>query len=165
MTKQADWGYNTISNGGNIENSWRTLSKYEWSFVFVLRMTDSGILFAKATVNGTSGIILLPDNWNNNTYNLNATNGYEANFSSNIISATVWANILEANGAVFLPLNGERYGNTIESLSTATYWSSSVCEIGEWSAKPISFDAEGIYLEINSERYAGFGVRLVKLAE
>ena len=28
-TGQADWGYNTIENGGNIENRWRTLTSQE----------------------------------------------------------------------------------------------------------------------------------------
>ena len=34
QTARADWGYNAISNGGNIINTWRTLTHEEWSYVF-----------------------------------------------------------------------------------------------------------------------------------
>ena len=59
---QADWGYNAISNGGNLENSgWRTLTQAEWQYLFNTRSTASGIRFAKAQVNNVNGVILLPD--------------------------------------------------------------------------------------------------------
>ena len=64
---QADWGYNAIANGGNTENSgWRTLTEAEWYYVIKIRATESGIRYAKATVNGVNGVVLLPDNWTAN---------------------------------------------------------------------------------------------------
>lgn len=33
QTGQADWGYNPIINGGNTENSWRTLTESEWDYL------------------------------------------------------------------------------------------------------------------------------------
>ena len=45
QTGKADWGYNAISNGGNTENQWRTLTEEEWGYVFNTRATSSGIRF------------------------------------------------------------------------------------------------------------------------
>ena len=60
---QADWGYNAISNGGNVENSgWRTMTLDEWLYVLGIR-TDADDKCGSATVNGVQGIVLLPDNW------------------------------------------------------------------------------------------------------
>ena len=113
-TGKADWGYNAISNGGNMENSgWRTPTHEEWVYVFDTRATESGIRYAKAKVNDMKGIILLPDNWVASTYALNNINDADANCDGNIISAVDWANILEANGAVFMPFTRIRRGNSI----------------------------------------------------
>ena len=103
-TGMADWGYNAISNGGNMENlGWRTLKGLEWSFLVSNRPVASGIRFAKATVDGKYGMILVPDDWNANTYPLNNVNTGEAHYDSNIIGSETWADVFEANGAVFLP--------------------------------------------------------------
>lgn len=62
-TGKADWGYNAISNGGNVENfGWRTLTKDEWNYLLFER-PNYGILFGQGQVNGTNGLILLPDDW------------------------------------------------------------------------------------------------------
>ena len=53
---KSDWG-NTIGSG------WRTLTSAEWTYLFDSRTTTSGVRYAKATVNGVSGVILLPDDW------------------------------------------------------------------------------------------------------
>ena len=97
----ADWGKNNISNGGG--NKWRTLTKDEWEYVFETRSTPSGVRFAKATVNGIKGVILLPDNWNISYYGLENTNKMGANFEDNAISKSDWTSKLESKGAVFLP--------------------------------------------------------------
>lgn len=55
-----DWGVNKILNGGNTANQWRTLTKEEWEYLFHGR-TDADKLFAFGSVNGTNGVILLPD--------------------------------------------------------------------------------------------------------
>ncbi|MBO7074003.1 MAG: PEGA domain-containing protein [Bacteroidales bacterium] len=121
-----DWGVNnTISNGGG--KSWRTLTRGEWVYVFNIRSTSSGIRYAKATVNGVNGVILLPDNWNSSNYSLSSTNNDRASYSSNRISQSDWTNRLEANGAVFLPAAaGWRSGTYVYGVgSNGFYWSAS----------------------------------------
>ena len=119
-----DWGNNSISNGGG--RNWFTLTKDEWVYVFNTRSTSSGIRYAKATVNGVNGVILLPDNWSSSNYSLSNTNKYDAGFSSNRISQSDWTNKFEANGAVFLPAAGWRDGTNVDYVgSYGTYWSAS----------------------------------------
>ena len=164
---QADWGYNAISNGGNTENSgWRTLTQPEWNYVINIRSTTSGIRYTKATVNGVSGTILLPDNWTASIYELNNTNG--GNYGSNTITAEDWANTLEANGAVFLPAAGYRWGTSVNSVgSNGYYWSSSyysyrnVYLVGFFGGYLIT--DYGYYLEYG--RNQGYSVRLVRNAD
>ena len=160
----ADWGvYNPISNGGDQSNQWRTPTKNEWGYVFNTRTTDSGIRYAKATVNDVNGVILLPDDWDTVYYALNDTNTNETSFSSNTITAVEW-NTLEQHGAVFLPATGYRFGTSVKNVgSHGYYWSSSFVN---------SNYAYGVYLlEPNfnpqdcSNRTYGRGVRLVHVAE
>lgn len=121
-----DWGvYNAISNGGNKANTWRTLTKVEWMYVFDIRTTTSGIRYAKSCVNNVNGVILLPDDWNTNTYSLNYTNSAGADFTSNTITSTQWTTLEEA-GAVFLPAAGNRDGTSVNGVgSNGSYWSAS----------------------------------------
>ena len=125
---QADWGYNAISNGGNLPGQWRTLTSEEWGHVI-----SRGERAAKAIVNGIKGVILLPDNWDVGTYQLNYNSG---NYTSNSISSEVWIDVLEPVGAVFLPSAGRLYsywGNGSDLTYSpggfdnyGWYWSSSV---------------------------------------
>ena len=75
-------------------------------------------------MNGVDGLILLPDNWDASTYTLNipVQNPDYGNYLDNIISATDWTTILEANGAVFLPKTVGREGTSI--TTDCNYWSS-----------------------------------------
>lgn len=124
-TGQADWGYNAISNGGNAVNSWRTLSVEEWDYVLNTRNTPSGLRYAKARVNGVSGVILLPDNWTSSAYSLNNANQAEAAYTENVINSTQWTSMEQA-GVVFLPAAGRRYGTTVDDLGVrGHYWTSS----------------------------------------
>ncbi len=133
-TGQADWGYNAIVNGGNTENmGWRTLTNDEWVYLFNTRRTTSGILYAKAKVNGVNGVILLPDDWSTDYYTLNSTNSPTADFSTNTITDGDWLFFLEAAGAVFLPAAGYRYQNNttvyVNDVNTrCSYWSSTHCD-------------------------------------
>lgn len=124
FTGEADWGYNAISNGGNQERLWRTLSASEWEYVLFHRATPSGIRFAKAKVNNQKGIVILPDNWSSSNYSLNYTNSNQADYASNTISESIWLNSFQSHGAVFLPNNlGSR--NPYDVPAMATYWTSS----------------------------------------
>ena len=125
QTGQADWGYNPISNGGNQEDQWRTLTEQEWQYVFNARTTTSGIRYAKANVNNVNGVIMLPDDWSTSTYSLSNTNTYDASFNSNTLTASQWST-LEQAGAVFLPAAGSRNGTSVGGVgSYGCYWSAS----------------------------------------
>lgn len=158
-TGQADWGFNSISNGGNQTNQWRTLTKSEWVYALNTRTTTSGVRYAKAIVNNVSGVILLPDDWDISYYSLSSTNNSGASFNSNIITASQWS-ILEQHGAVFLPAAGHRYGATVSRVGDYGYY---------WSASCYnSSDVYGVFFNGNSfnpknynDRCYGRSVRLV----
>ena len=162
QTGQADWGYNAISNGGNMVGQWKSLTKDEWYYLFYSRPTLSGIRFAKANVNEVNGVILLPNAWEASTYDLNNTNG--GNYGSNTITADVW-NVLEDHGAVFLPAAGYRNGTSVSgvdpSSSYGNYWSASYSGS---SAHYLTFGSSSLSTYDNY-RYYGRSVRLARLAE
>ena len=121
-TTFVDWGVNAISNGGNQANVWRTLSWIEVDYLFWDRL-DAANKYAKGTVNGVVGLILLPDNWTLPT-GCTFTPGMSA---SNSYSLEQW-NDMELAGAVFLPCAGEvdpdpNYGWSYGGTS-AGYWTS-----------------------------------------
>ena len=121
QTGMADWGYNPISNGGNVENSgWHTLTREEWDYVLKTRSTASGNRFVRAMVNNIAGIILLPDDWDASYYPLN-----NSTYGSNIITPEQWPT-LEEHGAVFLPVAGSRDGTSVSTGGgNGHYWTAS----------------------------------------
>ena len=152
-----DWGNNPISNGGNTANIWRTLSYGEWDYLLVSRETYSGYHYAKATVNGVKGLIILPDGWRTYFYTLNSLDTPGAAFSDNTISSSTWTSSLENHGAVFLPVAGFRTGTTY-TANVGYYWS---------STSYTSDNAQYMFFEDNTvdthyhNRFNGFSVRLV----
>ena len=105
--EQADWGiHNTISNGGS--RSWRAPTVDEINYLLLERETPSGMRFAMAVVAGISGLIVLPDDWDESVYYLSGANtfGY---YSDNTITGREWLSVLDPAGAVFLPSGGVRY--------------------------------------------------------
>lgn len=134
QTGQADWGYNAISNGGNVENQWRTLKIEEWDFILNLRNTYSGVRFVRANVNGVNGLVIFPDNWNTSFYVLNGINEISnGNYDVNTIDESDWQEIMQRKGAVFLPAGGVRegFGASLGGIGTAGwYWSSSCSSSG-----------------------------------
>ena len=157
---QADWGYNAILNGGNTENSgWRTLTSAEWVYLLTDRNTPSGMLFAKAVVNGVNGVILLPDNWNAGTFALNNTNDFGMQFNSNTLTATQWS-VLEQAGAVFLPAAGRRNGTTVSNLDVfGVYCTAS--SFDSQASLALSYGNNTFSLAPHYPRYYGISVRLV----
>lgn len=165
-TGQADWGYNAISNGGNTENcGWRTLKKDEWVYLFNSRTTPSGIRYAKATVNGVTGIILLPDDWSTTYYSLSNTNVGSAAWTSNTISASDWTNNLEKHGAVFLPTSGNRDGANAPSSGFVSSWSSDYYAGNSKDAYVVYIPGDSVYPDAQGQRSTGNPVRLVRNAE
>lgn len=164
QTGQADWGYNAISNGDNTENSgWRTLNREEWIYVFDGRNTASGVRFAKASIGGVYGVILLPDNWLSSTYVLNNVNQKEIGYQTNTISISEWS-ILEANGAVFFPVTGARDGSELMDESEigpfGAYWGSSLDVSG--IPRSLLFRDDTLEPDSDPERFYGIAVRLVQ---
>lgn len=164
-TGKADWGYNTISNGGNVENVWRTLTIDEWAYLINTRNTLSGIKFAKAQVNGVNGIILLPDDWKSTIYTLNSTNTSDVDYNTNIINQSNWINILEPNGVVFLPAAGYRFSNWEINylMECGYYWSTN--RKSEYYAYRLVFQNDSLNPSAHGERRDAISVRLVQDAE
>ena len=152
-----DWGvYNEISNGGNQAGMWRTLTYDEWHYLRYGR-TDADALYGTATVNGVDGCVFLPDNWTTPTgvaFKCGA-NGY----SINTYTVSDWAK-MEANGAVFLPAAGHRFGTDVRNVgSDGYYWSGSAN--GTYDALDLYFDSN--YVDTyNYDRRSGQSVRLVR---
>lgn len=162
----ADWGVNSISNGGNTPNQWRTLTKDEWEYVIQRRTTTSGVRYAKARVNNVNGIILLPDGWDVSYGGLNLTNDGNAYYENNPISSDYWESNFAPHGAVFLPAAYRREGTTINmsnTLGMGYYWSSSYYDSNQ--AYMLSFGNSTLSSSNNSNRYYGQSVRLVRDVE
>jgi hypothetical protein len=156
-----DWGvYNAISNGGNQPGLWRTLTQSEWLYLLNYRSTNSGIRYAKATLNNVSGLIIVPDDWETSTYTLNSTNDTSAAFSANIITTSQWP-VLEVAGCVFLPVAGYRYYTTVFLPSTnGDYWTATYYD--EYSSYFMNIIASNVNSFSNHGRYFGRSVRLVQ---
>lgn len=160
----SDWGYyNAISNGGNQNHQWRTLTSGEWVYVFNTRSTASGIRYAKANVNNVNGVILLPDDWSASYYSLSNTNQNGASFGSNVISSTQWST-LEQHGAVFLPAAGYRNGTSVGYVgSYGYYWSASY--YSSVNAYLVGFVDSFLNPQYSLYRFSGRSVRLVRSAQ
>lgn len=164
---KSDWGTLAITNGGNRAYSgWYTLNKDEWDYLFSTRTTTSGIRYAKATVNGKSGVILLPDDWSASYHALTSADTKTAAYTSNPITAAEWTSDFEAHGAVFLPAAGHREGTSVSDVnSSGRYWSSTSDGIN--NAYQVFFDNSGLNLSSNPNpnRHYGCSVRLVRDVE
>ncbi|MBO7529041.1 MAG: hypothetical protein J6T37_04110 [Bacteroidales bacterium] len=99
--------------------------------------------YAKATVNGVCGVILLPDNWSPIYYYLSKANTYDAGYNSNCISENDWIQHLESNGAIFLPAANSRRGKIYQHLpdghEVGRYWSSTIHEYNQSFAYDMCF--------------------------
>lgn len=145
--------------GSNMADGWRTLTKAEWEYLFNTRTTTSGVRFARGTVNGVTGMILLPDSWSTSYYSL--TTGSKK-YSSNKISSEAWASSLEAHGAVFLPAAGSRTGYGLDiTAQQGSYWSSSPDE-STLNAFSVDFNEYFVLPTFSGvSRQVGRSVRLV----
>lgn len=162
QTGKADWGYNTITNGGNKENSWRTLSKEEWDYIFNIRNTTTGIRFVKAYVSSVPGILLLPDDWDSAIFSLNNINDGSSGFGSNGISdLNIWKNEIEANGAVFLPASGFRADTAVVYPKTGGWYAMTTYKSIDL-VYCINFDDTYLKVDDHIMRSYGQSVRLVQ---
>ena len=161
-----DWGvYNAITNpqmnyASDAPGTWRTPTIDEWEYVLNTRSTTSGIRFAKATVNGVDGLIIVPDNWSTSTYTLNNTNTQICAFSDNTITLATW-NTLENAGCVFLPVTGDRSGTSVGNFGDCNYWSITY-DNGGYDAYLMYVGTHAVGPAGSDYRYFGFAVRLIR---
>jgi hypothetical protein len=150
-----DWGTNIIN--GNVANTWRTLTNAEWGYIFNTR-TNASSLYGIATVNGTKGLILLPDSWSLSsglTFNAGT-----AAYTNNVYSTTQWSQ-MESAGAVFLPTAGGRSGTSVYNVqSNGYYWSSTVFDT--YFAYYLCFGVSYLVPQDDYDRIIGQSVRLVR---
>lgn len=173
-----DWGANKIGN--DTPNTWRTLSRDEWMYIFYNR-PNAELLFALGSVNGVNGTIILPDNWTAPTgvsFVASTTNGlswqggdyYNSNFNSNgtnnygdnNYTSEQWSKMEQA-GAVFLPASGYRHWGTedvVDVGGNGGYWSST------GSNRYLAYDVRFFSNYLNPQNfdryYTGFSVRLAQ---
>ena len=168
-----DWGGYKISNGGNNASQWRTLTSNEWLYLFHSR-SNAVHLFGFCTVNGISGVILLPDDWatpNGLTFSPSTLNWawddweycsdkdfYANHFLDNTYTSSEWSK-METAGAVFFPAAGCREFGT-DLRGGGYYWSSTPDDDGD--ARYLDFGANFLSPEYPSPRSVGMSVRLVK---
>lgn len=162
----ADWGvYNSITNGGNQQGMWRTLTQGEWDYLCYNR-SNADRKKGHATIDGKQGIVLLPDNWiaPPGTPDFNT---YSGEPDANVYSIQQWQ-WMEDKGAIFLPCAGYRNGAVFSGINidgssiyyahnNGRYWSATSSSTNKAS----SFSVIG-YLLISEERHWGYSVRFVK---
>ncbi len=163
-----DWGvYNAIYNPKtqttDAPGTWRTLTKDEWVYLLNTRPTASSIRYAKATVCGIVGLIIVPDNLSNTYYPLTNVNTAGAAYTSNIIGATDWTK-MENAGCVFFPAAGFRDGTSVSGVgSSGRFWSATYND--GYSAYYLYFFSSFLDPSYDSGRYDGQSVRLVRSAQ
>ena len=156
-----DWhDYTTFHDWGDyVEGNWRTLSNPEWNYLFNSRQNASE-KYGYGTIEGTKGIIILPDNWtlpSGCTFSSGYNTG-EENWYRNSYSLSQWE-LMEAGGAVFFPAAGTYY----QDLDEGFYWSSTPCS-APWTAWAYSlwFSAHSINSKTSgTNRNFKISVRLV----
>ena len=172
---KADWGvYNKISNGGNKENMWRTPTIDEWDYLFFKRKNAEN-LYSRATVVGTKGVIVLPDNCTlpesvSFTLENQKPPSYDAVWLANTYNKTEWE-ALESYGAVFLPLGGGRiYNNLVDNVDAKWYVDDRAPFGYYWSSTAADYDVQCliintcncVYTSPYAIRYTGHSVRLIQ---
>ena len=156
-----DWGTNKI--GSDAPNTWRTLTYDEWEYLLKKRPNASS-LKGVAQVNGVNGLILLPDSWTCPSGVTSKSgfhnNGVDDHAACQTFTAAEWSK-LEAEGAVFLPAAGSRYGSNVNYYLRydGGYWSATECSSS--GAYYLNFLSGEAFVGI-IYRSAGRSVRLVK---
>ena len=155
-----DWGYNAISNGGNMPEMWRCLTLNEWVYIVYNRKGASDKI-TKATVAEVKGIILLPDDWTTVPSGITLTIT-SSDWTTNTYNVTQWKKLEDA-GAVFLPAAGQRVGTMVsETNQTANYWAMGYDQYNHWAS--CMYSAKNLVLNSSDNRSPqfGFSVRLVQ---
>ena len=150
--------------------SWRTPTKDEWGYLLNTRSasTVNGVAnarYAKCTVNGVNGLLILPDVFTlPNGLTMANINTANAAFTGNAYTLEQWE-LLKAAGGAFLPACGYRSGSGLRYAgSCGSYWHASLCESYPNYAWGIYFNSG--YQGVSSyDRYYGLSVRAVRSHE
>ena len=157
-----DWG-NAMDDG----NTWRTLTSAEWEYLRASR-SNAKQLIGVGSIEGSHGLIILPDNWvcpDGITFK----SGYSEKEYSSIafeeyqsFTAEQW-DLMQRAGAVFLPCSGFRLGTSLGYIQMAgLYWTSSPhAAYGPRFAAYFLFMCDGAGIGYDT-RSGGNAVRLVK---
>ena len=163
-----DWGHNVI--GSYAADTWRTLTANEWMYLFsedrsVTNSLSAEARYTMATLGGTyKGLILFPDTYTHpsgtgfTAGTFNAVSNYTAT-----VSMEGWM-LMENAGCVFLPAAGSRHQTTVFMTGPVGcyYWSNS--NIAGSTATNIAITPSSLS-QVNSTRYSGYAVRLVRDVE
>ena len=153
--------------GSRMGSGWYTLSKDEWLYLFGMESSNtdkSGHAryrkYFRATVNGVTGIVVLPDDLSGiSDIPAESNRGTASNFAKTY-TTDAWS-AMESAGCVFLPTAGFR--KTDASVShvgwSGFYWESTAYDAGK--AYTVGFDNTFVDPAGNFDRTFGFAVRLV----
>lgn len=181
--KNSDWGvYNKISNGGEEEGRWRTMTGNEsGEFYYLLHQrttTTSGLpgtnsnnanqaKYIKGKIGSVCGLFIFPDNYSHPndiglTTSTPAYNQHASTYDYNrfIVTETNWYK-MEALGVVFLPAAGYRDGRVVQKYGDyGVYWSSSTKSASTAFSLYFINDGNSSYYS-SKARNLGCSVRLV----
>ena len=159
-----DWGiYNAIENGGSQDSLWRTLSQDEWLYLIYQRK-NAEKLYGIASINGTNGIVFLPDNWvspSDITFQSGVGDAFGIDYFKikNYFNSSKWHK-MQLAGAVFLPACGFRKGVEFNNLNiTGAYWTSSCPK--QNNPRYLYFYSNYLTLTSGNNPHYGHAVRLV----
>ena len=166
-----DWGTNTI--GSDAPNTWRTLTKDEWDYLFRTRPNAdkrngiARIYLSEDKAQYADGLILLPDDWTcpeGVTFKEGGASGDNPYADHQTFTLAQWQALEEAQ-AVFLPAAGARYGATVgDIMDYGFYWSATAEETEDEEllrAYTFYVEPDNIMSDVY-DRKSGQSVRLVR---
>lgn len=170
MTDDAeyDWGWhNAISNGGNENHKWRTLTSTEWNYLL-------GTGINKRNVNGSYGrhysydLVTLTFGTSSTSDDINGILIYPDGYTQQLASTTTSIAAIP-DGCVFLPAAGQRAGTTgttVTNLGCCYYWTATKGSGSgsDYNAKCLAMTNldEPLPSPMDQGRQVGSSVRLVQ---
>lgn len=156
-----DWGKRPIVNGGDNYSQWYAPSFAEWHYLLHDR-DEASNKWGLATVNGVSGLVILPDTWSlPQGCSFNST---DIGYTANLYDDKQWDR-MEKSGAVFLPAAGYWYTMTgIDYVGSNGYYHG-VKDLSDGNYKCQAFWESGLMGLTMSGDCCRLSVRMVKDAD